>query len=83
MTTNTMAPAEKPAKKKAKLQQIVDYRKLRRKLDLNQTEFWSRLGVTQSGGSRYESTRKPPKPVAVLAHAIYIQGLDIDARDFK
>lgn len=79
MTTNTATPA----KKKSKQQPITDYRKLRLKLDLNQSEFWGRLGVTQSGGSRYESTRKPPKPVAVLAHVIYIQKLDIDARNFK
>lgn len=66
-----------------KIQPITDYRKLRLRVDLNQTEFWSRLGVTQSGGSRYESGRKPPKAVAVLAHAVYIQKLDIDARNFK
>ena len=51
---------------------IKDYRALRRKLDMNQTEFWSRLGVTQSGGSRYEaSSRKVPKPVAMLAVIAY------------
>ena len=51
---------------------IKDYRALRRKLYLNQTEFWSRLGVTQSGGSRYEaSSRKVPKPVAMLAVIAY------------
>ena len=51
---------------------IKDYRALRRKLDLNQTEFWSRLGVTQSGGSRYEASgRKVPKPVAMLAVIAY------------
>lgn len=27
----------------------------RKKLGLNQSEFWSRINVTQSGGSRYES----------------------------
>ena len=51
---------------------IKDYRALRRKLDMNQTEFWSRLGVTQSGGSRYEaSSRRVPKPVAMLAVIAY------------
>lgn len=29
--------------------------KLRKKLGLNQSDFWSRVRVTQSGGSRYES----------------------------
>ena len=36
------------------------------KLGLNQTEFWSRLGITQSGASRYESGRSIPRPVQVL-----------------
>lgn len=62
---------------------IKDYRALRRKLDINQHEFWSRLGVTQSGGSRYENGRTPPRAVAVLAHLIYVKNLDVDAREFK
>jgi DNA-binding transcriptional regulator YiaG len=62
---------------------IKDYRMLRAKLHLNQTEFWNRIGVTQSGGCRYESGRKPPKAVAVLAHLVYIKGEEIDARGFK
>lgn len=32
-----------------------------------QAEFWPLLGVTQSAGSRYESGRQVPKPVAMLA----------------
>ena len=56
----------------AKQSFIKDYRALRRKLDMNQTEFWSRLGVTQSGGSRYEaSSRRVPKPVAMMAVIAY------------
>ena len=39
---------------------------LRKKLNLNQSEFWHPLGVTQSGGSRYESGRSIPRPVQVL-----------------
>jgi len=27
-----------------------DVREMRKKLSMNQSEFWSRLGVTQSGG---------------------------------
>lgn len=49
-----------------KIPLIKDYRSLRRKMDLNQSEFWGRLGITQSGGSRYESGRKIPKPVMAL-----------------
>ena len=48
---------------KLDLAQIADYRK---KLGVNQQIFWSPLGVTQSGGSRYESGRNLPKPVALL-----------------
>lgn len=44
---------------------------LRAKLGMNQSEFWSRISVTQSGGSRYESGRNLPKPVRVLLHLAY------------
>jgi len=38
---------------------------------MNQTEFWQPLGVTQSGGSRYESERDMPKPVESLVTIAY------------
>ena len=38
----------------------------RKKENLNQKDFWARYGVTQSGGSRYESGRNIPKPLAIL-----------------
>lgn len=38
---------------------------------MNQTEFWSRLGVTQSTGSRYESGRSIPKPLQYLLVIAY------------
>lgn len=44
---------------------------LRNKLGLNQSEFWSRISVTQSGGSRYESGRSLPKPVQLLLHLAF------------
>lgn len=44
---------------------------LRSKLGMNQSEFWSRISVTQSGGSRYESGRDLPNPVQVLLHLAY------------
>lgn len=44
---------------------------LRKKLGLNQTEFWSRISTTQSGGSRYETGRKLPGPVQLLLHLAY------------
>lgn len=56
-----------------------DIRAYRRKHALNQSEFWSRVGVTQSGGSRYESGRNIPRPVQVLLHLTY--GKDKQAAD--
>lgn len=38
----------------------------RRASKLNQTDYWRRFGVTQSGGSRYESGRVIPLPTAML-----------------
>ena len=35
---------------------------------VNQVNFWSPIGVTQSGGSRYETGRKVPMPVQLLLH---------------
>ena len=44
---------------------------MRKKANLNQSEFWSPIGVTQSGGSRYESGRNIPKPVQRLLEIAY------------
>lgn len=38
----------------------------RKKDGVNQKDFWVRYGVTQSGGSRYESGRNIPKPLSLL-----------------
>ncbi len=43
----------------------------RQKHGMNQSQFWGRVGVTQSGGSRYESGRDMPKPVQMLLHLAY------------
>lgn len=43
----------------------------RRKIGLNQSQFWAPLGVTQSGGSRYESGRALPRPVRILLVIAY------------
>jgi DNA-binding transcriptional regulator YiaG len=51
------------AKPKFDINNLTDYR---HKLGLNQSAFWSELGVTQSGGSHYESGRNLPKPMALL-----------------
>ena len=45
---------------------------LRHSTGLNQTQFWKKVGLTQSTGSRYENGRTLPKPVATLVHLIYV-----------
>jgi transcriptional regulator with XRE-family HTH domain len=55
----------------------IDPREIRRKLGLNQQQFWSRIGVTQSGGSRYESGRNMPKPVRELLRLVHVEQIDI------
>jgi transcriptional regulator with XRE-family HTH domain len=52
-------------------------RVLRHRLGLNQQEFWSAVGVTQSGGSRYESGRTMPRPVSVLVRLVHVEGIDL------
>ena len=59
-----MAQTKKPAT-------IKNYRELRRKMDISQSEFWNRLGITQSGGSRYESGRNVPKPTQTVIDLAY------------
>ena len=56
---------------------IVNPRSIRQKLGLNQQDFWSRIGVTQSGGSRYESGRAMPKPVRELLRIVHVEGIDL------
>src|ERR671928_11322 len=48
-------------------------RHLRRRLGLNQQQFWSAVGVTQSGGSRYEAGRSMPKPVSELLRLGHVE----------
>ena len=61
----------------AKAIESIDAREIRRKLGLNQQQFWSNLGVTQSGGSRYESGRNMPKPVRELLRLVHVEQIDI------
>lgn len=56
---------------------IANPREIRRRLGMNQQDFWSAIGVTQSGGSRYESGRSMPKPVRELLRLVHIEGLDL------
>jgi hypothetical protein len=45
---------------------IGSLRAMRKLSGLNQQEYWTRYGITQSGGSRYESGRNVPKPASML-----------------
>lgn len=56
---------------------IPNPREIRRRLGMNQQAFWSAIGVTQSGGSRYESGRSMPRPVRELLRLVHIEGLDL------
>jgi DNA-binding transcriptional regulator YiaG len=51
-----------------------DYRKSLRE---SQSSFWSRFGVTQSRGSRFEMGAEVPSPVAILL-SLYIDGTITD-----
>jgi hypothetical protein len=51
----------------------VDALKLRKSLRLTQAQFWSRIKVTQSGGSRHENERSMPGPVRKLLSIVYLK----------
>jgi len=59
------------------LDMIFNPREIRQRLGLNQQEFWTRIGVTQSGGSRYESGRSMPKPVRELLRLVHVEQVDL------
>ena len=50
-------------------------RSLRKILKMNQETFWGRIGVGQSGGSRYEAGRALPLPVYMLLQMAYLSPL--------
>jgi DNA-binding transcriptional regulator YiaG len=53
---------------------IREYRRTRRE---SQYRFWSRFGVTQSRGSRFEMGTEIPTPVAILLK-LYLDGVITD-----
>ena len=55
----------------------IDAREIRQELGMNQQQFWSALGITQSGGSRYESGQSMPKSVRELFRLLYVERIDI------
>jgi hypothetical protein len=48
---------------------LADLEAFRRSRGETQAEFWTRFGVTQSGGSRHKSGREMPLPTATLVQA--------------
>lgn len=52
--------------RKKMLAMVTKPRDARKDEGLNQANFWSHFGVTQSGGSRYESGRAIPGPAQLL-----------------
>ncbi len=58
---------------------IKNPRDIRKKLGLNQLDFWSKIGVTQSGGSRYESGRSMSRPVRELLRLVYLEHVPLAA----
>jgi transcriptional regulator with XRE-family HTH domain len=54
-----------------------DPREIRQRLGLNQDQFWTKIGVTQSGGSHYESGREMPKPVRELLRLVHVEQIDL------
>ena len=59
------------------LDRVFNPREIRRRLGLNQEQFWTQIGVTQSGGSRYESGRNMPRPVVELVRLVHVEGIDL------
>src|SRR4051812_13523631 len=56
---------------------VLNPREIRRRLGLNQEQFWTQIGVTQSGGSRYEGGREMPKPVRELLRLVHVEQIDL------
>lgn len=54
------------AKRVRKSKALSNPRAYRMNQDMNQAQFWTRYGVTQCSGSRYEIKDRIPAPVAML-----------------
>lgn len=49
--------------------------RLRKRMGLNQTEFWEKVGVSQSAGSRYETGATAiPRPIVLLLKLTFKKG---------
>jgi len=70
-------PAQKYGAAVKLLDRVFNPREIRRRLGLNQEQFWTQIGVTQSGGSRYESGREMPRPVKELLRLVHVEQIDL------
>lgn len=52
---------------------------LREDAGMTQKEFWNSMGLTQSGGSRYEQGHRIPRPIRILIYTMYVAGIKVDA----
>lgn len=60
-----------------RFEKIRNPREIRLRRGMNQQEFWGSIGVTQSGGSRYESGRNMPRPVRELLRLVHVDQIDL------
>ncbi len=72
-----LKPALLPVFGRADGEKVLEVRK---RLGINQSKFWAAVGVTQSGGSRYEHGRMMPPPVARLLNIVYAHATQIEKR---
>lgn len=75
-STVRSSPTRLTASRKPKVtsKSTLDVLALRKHFGLSQRDFWGALGVTQSGGSRYEKGRPLPAPVRKLCRMFYVDG---------
>lgn len=52
-------------------------REIRKATGLNQSEFWQQILVNQTAGSRYESGRPMPAPVAELFRLVHLEHIEL------
>src|ERR1043165_2693238 len=78
MPNEPFGASRKRTKNPVKLfDRVLNPREIRRRLGMNQEQFWTQIGVTQSGGSRYESGREMPRPVKELLRLVHVEQIDL------
>ena len=58
-------------------EEISNPREIRRKLGLNQHDFWSKVGVTQSGAPVMKVDEICRRPVRELVRLVHIEHIDL------